>query len=237
MKFCEYIKQRLLELGYSTIFGVPGSYIMPIWQQFGNNIKVVLARNEAGAAYMADGWSRITGKPGIVLTTIGPGITNSISGVASAYKDSVPLLVITGQASTNSYGRGVFQESFKLDRGFNPKNLMDQITKASIEITNVENAPFLFEAAFKIAISGRPGPVHISVPYDIQIQEIKELDNNKKFVNYNEDIFLIKKIILVNHLYKLLIQQKDLYYWLDGVLILVEQLKKLKNFQKFYHVL
>lgn len=179
MTFAEYINKRLQELEYQYVFGVPGSYIMPIWQTFTDKPELVLARHESGAAFIADGWARITKKPGVVLTTIGPGITNVITGVANAYKDSVPLLVITGQAATAGFGSGSFQESFPADRGFAPPSLLQPVTKRSFEITDSSSAVLLFETALKTAVSGRPGPVHISVPLNIQTGEVC-LDNQVK---------------------------------------------------------
>lgn len=172
MKFSEYIYNRLNYLGYDTVFGVPGYYIMPTWQQFKEKPKVVLARHESGAAYMADGWTKITGKPGIVLTTLGPGQTNVTTGIASAYKDSIPMIVITGQANVETFGKGVFQECYKVDRGFSTTELFQPITKASYEITDIKDAVALFEKALKISIEGRPGPVHLSIPYNIQEEEV-----------------------------------------------------------------
>lgn len=90
MKVKEIYYKFLENLGYKEIFGLPGSYIMPLWQQFGGNIKIVLSRHESGAVFMADGYSRNNNKPGIVLTTIGPGLTNAITGIACAYEDSIP---------------------------------------------------------------------------------------------------------------------------------------------------
>lgn len=184
MKFCEYIYKRLNQMNYDYVFGVPGSYIMPIWQVFKGLPKLVLARHESGAAFMADGWSRITKKPGVVMSTIGPGQTNMLTGVACAYKDSIPLLVITGQGNVDTFGKGIFQECYPLDRGFSPISIFEPVTKASIEITDIRNAVFLFERAYNIATSGRPGPVHLSIPYEIQDAE---LPKDSQILNIGEN--------------------------------------------------
>lgn len=195
MKFCEYISKRLENLGCTYVFGLPGSYIMPIWQAVGSTSKLILSRHESGSAYMADGWSKFNGSLGVVLTTIGPGITNVITGIAGAYKDSIPLLVITGQADTTKIGSGVFQESSEGNVGIVPTKIMSSVCKASFEITSVGNAIDLFEKALTIALSGRNGPVHLSIPKDIQISEITS--NNHVFSNKNK----IKNTFYDEHLF------------------------------------
>jgi acetolactate synthase I/II/III large subunit len=172
LTFAEYINIRLRELGYDVVFGVPGYYIMPLWQTFTGKPYLVLARHESGAVYMADGWARITRKPGVVLSTLGPGQTNMFTGIACAYKDSVPLLAITGQANTKTFGKGVFQECYPIDRGFSPTSIFAPITKGSYEITDKQNAVYMFECALKLASSGRQGPVHLSIPLNIQEAEL-----------------------------------------------------------------
>jgi acetolactate synthase-1/2/3 large subunit len=165
--FGEYIVARLGELRYDAAFGVPGSYVMPLWQAFRERPRLVLATHEGAAAYMADGWARATGRPGVVITTIGPGQTNMLTGIAGAYKDSVPLLAISGHANVASYGRGAFMDAFPLDRGFLPSDLTRPITKAAFDVTSPRHAVFLFESALRLAVSGRPGPVHLSVPFEV----------------------------------------------------------------------
>jgi acetolactate synthase-1/2/3 large subunit len=182
MKFCEYICKRLEEIGCKYVFGVPGSYIMPIWQSVNNNAKLILSRHESGGAYMADGLSKFSGKLGVVLTTIGPGVTNVITGIAGAYQDSTPLLVITGQTTCSKIGSGIFQESSIGNRGVVPTELMSCISKISFEITSKDNAISLFEKALTIALSNRTGPVHLSIPLDIQDGDIRQ---NSKCVFYN----------------------------------------------------
>jgi len=167
-----YLHQQVRLTGTSRAFGVPGSYIMPTWQTFESDPRIVLARHESGAAFMADGWSRVTGRLGVVLTTIGPGLTNLVTGVAGAYRDSTPLLVVTGQAPAASFGRGVFQESYGLDRSTSPHDLLAAITKTSLEITDPANARHLIDTAIATALAGRAGPVHLSIPVDLQAAEI-----------------------------------------------------------------
>ncbi|MGY0237007.1 thiamine pyrophosphate-binding protein [Longispora urticae] len=172
MILADYLHDRLRAAGVTRAFGVPGYFVMPVWQTFAAEPDIVLARHESGAAFMADGHSRVTGELGVVLATIGPGMTNCVTGVACAYRDSVPMLVITGQAPTATFGRGAFLESYVLDRAVSPAALFAPITKKSIEIVDPANAAFLIDAAISLALSGRPGPVHLSVPVDLQQAEI-----------------------------------------------------------------
>lgn len=171
MKIKEIYYAFFKKIGYKEVFGLPGSYIMPLWQQFGNDIKIVLSRHESGAVFMADGYSRNNNKPGIVLTTIGPGLTNAITGITCAYEDSIPLIVISGYVSTSMNNKGGFQDSYKEDRGFLSSELLKSITKATFIPQTADEAVRNLEEAYKIAMSGRKGPVHISLPIDIQEKE------------------------------------------------------------------
>jgi acetolactate synthase-1/2/3 large subunit len=173
MILSEYLHQQLAATGTARAFGVPGYFVMPIWQAFAaGDPSIVLARHESGAAFMADGQSRVTGRLGVILATTGPGMTNCVTGVACAYRDSVPMLVITGQAPTATFGRGAFLESYILDRSTSPAALFAPITKKSIEIVDAAHAAFLIDTAISLALSGRPGPVHLSVPVDLQQADI-----------------------------------------------------------------
>ncbi|MGW0523241.1 thiamine pyrophosphate-binding protein [Crossiella sp. NPDC003009] len=174
MELNSYLYRRLAEAGVARAFGVPGSFVMPIWQTFKGKPDIILSRHETGAVFMADGWSRATGNLGVVLATIGPGLVNCVPGVASAYRDSIPLLVVTGQAPTASLGRGAFLESYSLDRSVAPTELFRPITKASLEIVDAANADFLIDTAISLALSGRRGPVHLSIPIDLQAAALPE---------------------------------------------------------------
>ncbi|GAB2960994.1 thiamine pyrophosphate-binding protein [Saccharothrix stipae] len=172
MILSEYVHRQLSAHDVEVAFGIPGYFVMPIWQEFKKSPRIVLSRHESGAAFMADGYSRATGRLGVVLATSGPGMTNCVTGVACAYRDSLPMLVITGQAPTASFGRGAFLESYVLDRAVSPAALFAPITKKSIEVVDSANAAFLIDTAIDLALSGRPGPVHLSIPVDLQSQEV-----------------------------------------------------------------
>jgi acetolactate synthase-1/2/3 large subunit len=172
MTLSRYISSRLADLGTTFAFGVPGAFVMPVWQELNGTPQIILSRHETGGAYMADGYSRVTGKIGVLVATVGPGIANCLPGVTAAYRDSTPMLVVTGQNPVSSFGRGAFLESFALDRSPSPVDVFKPITKASFEIVSIEQAKFFVDTALRLATSGRPGPVHLSIPIDLQQQEI-----------------------------------------------------------------
>lgn len=197
MKVVEYYYKYIKAKGINRVFGIPGSYIMPLWQQFSepNEIKLVLARHENGAVFMADGWSRVNRQVGIVLTTIGPGITNAITGIATAYYDSIPLVVISGYSSLDEINKGGFQNSKISDRGFSVKKLLKGITKANFFPKNVEEAISNIHEAFCVAQEGRKGPVHILLPKDIQCQEFRPKDMTFAFEDESSTEICISKNI------------------------------------------
>ncbi len=154
----------LIEQGVDTIFGYPGGAVLPIYDAIFQNkkIKHILVRHEAGAAHAAEGYARATGKPGVVLVTSGPGATNAVTGIADAFLDSIPLVVITGQVSTNLIGTDAFQEAdtVGITRHCSKHNYL---VKDPSELANVVREAFL------IATKGRPGPVVIDIPKNVQV--------------------------------------------------------------------
>lgn len=148
--------------GVDTIFGYPGGQAIKIYDALYDSKKIhhVLARHEQGATHMADGYARATGKVGVVLVTSGPGATNTVTGIMTAYMDSVPLVVITGQVTRGVIGTDSFQESDIV-------GITMPIVKHSFLLQSVEELPRTFREAFYIASTGRPGPVLIDVPSDI----------------------------------------------------------------------
>jgi len=167
---------RYLEAeGVQYVFGVPGTTMVPFYSALNKQtaIKPILAKHEEGAAFMADGYARVSGKLGVCYSTSGPGVTNLISGVATAYMDNIPLLVITGQVPTTMYGKGTFQDSTK--GGVDSVAMLDPITKLSTMILSKYKVPDVLKEAFRTAFSGKRGPVHISFPKDI-MDEMLEAD-------------------------------------------------------------
>ena len=157
------ICQAFNEAGVNTIFGYTGGAIMPIYHELTKfpHIKHITTRHEQGAAFAAQGYARATGKVGFVMTTSGPGATNSITGVADAMLDSVPIMVITGQVATSVIGSDAFQENDVV-------GLMLPITKHSTIATNINSLAATFHELADIALDGRPGPVHLDLPKNIQ---------------------------------------------------------------------
>jgi acetolactate synthase I/II/III large subunit len=148
-----------------TVFGYPGAAICPFYDAlFDSGINHILTRQEQGAAHAASGYSRISGRTGVCIATSGPGATNLLTGIATAYLDSIPLVAITGQVDTASIGKDVFQE-------VDITGACEPFIKYSYLIKNVYEIPRVFKEAFYIAGTGRPGPVLIDVPADIQKTE------------------------------------------------------------------
>ena len=154
---------KALELaGVEYIFGYPGGATLPIYDELSHSsIKHILARHEQGAAHMADGYARASGKVGVCMATSGPGATNLVTGIATAYMDSSPLVAITGQVATSMIGNDAFQE-------VDTTGITIPITKHNYLIKNASDIPAIVEEAFYIASTGRKGPVLIDIPKDVQ---------------------------------------------------------------------
>jgi len=156
--------QCLIEQGVEFVFGYPGGAVLPIYDElFGDErIRHILVRHEAGAAHAAEGYARSTGKPGVVLVTSGPGATNAITGIADAWMDSIPLVVITGQVPTSLIGTDAFQEADTI-------GITRHCTKHNYLVKDPADLAATIEEAFRIATTGRPGPVVIDIPKNVQI--------------------------------------------------------------------
>lgn len=179
MKIITLYKNILKMNHINVVTGVPGSYIMPLWQELDSTFDIIVAKHESGAVFIADGYSRISKETSIVLTTAGPGITNAITGIASAYQDSIPLIIISGISSLKDKGR--FQNFDSDDRGFNPVKLLKNITKKVFCPKNAKEALDAINNALEISQNGRKGPVHILLPIDLQNNEF---DDNEFVSNH-----------------------------------------------------
>ena len=159
--------------GITKVFGYPGVAIAPFYNGlYDSKIEHVLVREEQSAGHAASGWARISRKPAVCVTTSGPGATNLITALATAYADSIPVIAITGQVSSELLGRDVFQEA-------DITGATESFTKYRYLVKNAEDLPRIFKEAFYIASTGRKGPVLIDVPIDIQKQEIRDFDYEK----------------------------------------------------------
>ncbi|MFA5092573.1 MAG: biosynthetic-type acetolactate synthase large subunit [Candidatus Omnitrophota bacterium] len=154
--------ESLKKAGVEVIFGYPGGQVLPIFDQlYDFDLKLILVRHEQGAAHAADGFSRATGKVGVCLATSGPGATNLVTGIATAYMDSIPMVAITGQVGTHLIGNDAFQEA-------DVTGITRPITKHNFLVKDVKDLARTVAEAFYIASSGRPGPVLIDIPLDVQ---------------------------------------------------------------------
>ena len=156
--------ESLVRQGVEFVFGYPGGAVLPIYDAlFGDErIRHILVRHEAGAAHAAEGYARSTGKPGVVLVTSGPGATNAITGIADAFMDSIPLVVITGQVATGLIGSDAFQEADTI-------GISRHCTKHNYLVRDPAELAATIDEAFQIATTGRPGPVLIDIPKDVQV--------------------------------------------------------------------
>jgi len=187
IKGTEIIKKVLKKTGNTTIFGYPGGAIMPFFDEiYGDpDIKVILVRHEQMAGHAAEGYARASGKLGICVTTSGPGATNTVTALANAYYDSSPILVFSGQVPTRLIGNDAFQEADVVGATM-------AITKQNYQIKDPNEIGKIFMEAIFIATSGRPGPVFIDVPKDVQIAEITSPNPIPKEVNligYNPKVW------------------------------------------------
>ncbi|MEE3420681.1 MAG: biosynthetic-type acetolactate synthase large subunit [Lachnospiraceae bacterium] len=168
MNGAEAMVQCLIEEGVDTIFGIPGVAIAPFYEALYNQDKVkqILVRQEQAAGHAASGYARISRRPAVCVASSGPGATNLITALATAYADSIPIVAITGQVASSLLGRDVFQEA-------DMRGATESFVKYSYLVKNVNDIPRIFKEAFFIANTGRKGPVLIDIPCDVQAQKMK----------------------------------------------------------------
>ncbi|MFQ5736721.1 MAG: biosynthetic-type acetolactate synthase large subunit [Thermodesulfobacteriota bacterium] len=151
----------LLKEGVDTVFGFPGGAVLPIYDVlYDSPLKHILVRHEQGAVHMADGYARASGRPGVVIVTSGPGATNTVTGIATAYMDSVPMVVFTGQVPTALIGNDAFQEADIV-------GITRPCTKHNYLVKDIKDLQRIIKEAFYIATTGRPGPVLVDLPKDV----------------------------------------------------------------------
>jgi len=183
MTGAEIVFKALEDQGVKHIFGYPGGAVLPIYDELKNHkkIKHILVRHEQGAGHAAEGYARSSGKPGVMLVTSGPGATNAVTALTDAYMDSVPLVCITGQVPTHLIGTDAFQEC-------DTTGITRPCTKHNWLVKDVNKLSSIMHKAFEVATTGRPGPVLVDIPKDIQFQKAKyikpkELKNNNSKTN------------------------------------------------------
>src|SRR3954452_5499330 len=164
----DILVQCLVNHGVEVVFAYPGGASMPIHQaltRFQHKIRTILPRHEQGGGFMAEGYSRSTGRVGVCVATSGPGATNFVTCLADAKMDSVPIIAITGQVGTHVIGTDAFQETPIVE-------VCRPITKHHYLVTRTEDIARVVKEAFHLATSGRPGPVIIDLPKDVQLRSI-----------------------------------------------------------------
>ena len=183
MTGAEIVFKALEDQGVKHIFGYPGGAVLPIYDELKNHkkIKHILVRHEQGAGHAAEGYARSSGKPGVMLVTSGPGATNAVTALTDAYMDSVPLVCITGQVPTHLIGTDAFQEC-------DTTGITRPCTKHNWLVKDVNKLSSIMHKAFEVATTGRPGPVLVDIPKDVQFQKAKyikpkELKNNNSKTN------------------------------------------------------
>jgi len=173
--------ESLKKEGVTVIFGYPGGAILPVYDVLYDDpdIRHILVRHEQGAAHAADGYARVSGRLGVCMATSGPGATNLVTGIATAYMDSSPVISIAGQVPLTLLGTDAFQEADVF-------SLMLPITKSNFLIRRVEDIPRVVKMAFEIASSGRQGPVHIDLPKNVQTSEAEFAYSNNNILNFDD---------------------------------------------------
>jgi len=164
----EIVFKCLEDQGVKNIFGYPGGAVLPIYDELKNHesVKHILVRHEQGAGHAAEGYARSTGKPGVVLVTSGPGATNAVTALTDAYMDSVPLVCISGQVPTHLIGTDAFQEC-------DTTGITRPCTKHNWLVKDIKDLSKIIHKAFEVATTGRPGPVLVDIPKDVQFQKAK----------------------------------------------------------------
>lgn len=201
----EILVECLLEQGVDTIFGFPGGAVLNIYDalyKYKDKIRHILTSHEQGASHAADGYGRASGKVGVCLATSGPGATNLVTGIATAYMDSIPMVAITGNVALNLLGKDSFQE-------VDITGITMPITKHNFIVKDVNDLAGIVRRAFKIAKEGRPGPVLIDIPKDITAQKAeyvkKDVETIERSVKHISDNAVSEAINLLNSSIKPLI--------------------------------
>lgn len=186
----EIIAEVLIEQGVDTVFGYPGGSVLNIYDAlyaYSDKIKHYMSAHEQGAAHAADGYARLTGKTGVVISTSGPGATNLVTGIATAYMDSVPLVAITGNVPTSLIGRDSFQEVYIA-------GITMPITKHNFTVRSVEELADTLRQAFLIANEGRPGPVLVDIPKDVTINKTNFENKTPEMVEDDRRLKHLEKV-------------------------------------------
>ena len=225
----QIIIECLVEQKVDTIFGYPGGAVLNIYDELYKNqdrIRHILTSHEQGASHAADGYARSTGKVGVVIATSGPGATNLVTGIATAYMDSSPMVAITGNVTTNLLGKDSFQE-------VDITGITMPITKHNYIVKDINKLADVIREAFKIARSGRPGPVLIDIAKDVTDPKNK-IEYTPKTISFNEPARHIPVIYdeKLQALAKLIMESKKPFIYAGGGIIRSDSAKELNEFAK-----
>ena len=182
MNAAEFIVQMLEEEGVEYLFGVPGGAIedLNIAVHNSQKIKPIITKHEAGAAYIADGYARVSGRLGVCCSTAGPGATNLITGLATSFADYVPVCALTGQVATSVFGKGAIQESGA--EGINMATMFRHFTKYSGMLLNEHRTQYMVQKALRMAHASPGGPVHLNLPADVMKRTTsQEIQNSRRW--------------------------------------------------------
>ncbi len=179
MSGAKMVVQALKDQGVDTVFGYPGGAVLPIYDEVfqQNDIRHILVRHEQGAVHAAEGYARSTGKPGVALVTSGPGATNAVTGLTDALMDSIPIIVLTGQVPTFMIGSDAFQEADTV-------GITRPCTKHNWLVKDTAELSGIIHQAFHVATAGRPGPVLVDIPKDVQFASAEYMTKNKVKTNH-----------------------------------------------------
>ncbi len=209
----EILVRGLIKNGVDTVFGLPGGAVLHIYDaiwRFRDEITHYLVRHEQGAVHAAEGYARSTGKVGVALVTSGPGATNAVTGIADAYMDSIPLVVITGQVPTAVIGTDAFQE-------VDTFGITLPIVKHSYLVKDVRDLEWVIDEAFEIASSGKPGPVVIDIPKDVSGLICEKGNARKNELMFAEPEQYIDRTKIAKVVDKLLAAKQPVFYVGGGI--------------------
>ena len=212
----EIVFKALEDQKVEYIFGYPGGAVLPIYDELKNHktIKHILARHEQGAGHAAEGYARSSGKPGVLLVTSGPGATNAVTALTDAYMDSVPLVCISGQVPTHLIGTDAFQEC-------DTTGITRPCTKHNWLVKDVNDLAKIMDLAFEVATTGRPGPVLVDIPKDIQFKKtnfVLKSSNKKKLNGKSSSNGKISASVLDNVINLMKKSSKPIFYTGGGVI-------------------
>ncbi len=219
----QMVVEALKREGVDVVFGFPGGAIIDVYDAMekDGNIKHVLVRHEQGAAHAADGYARASGKVGVCIATSGPGATNTVTGIATAYMDSIPMVVFTGQVPTSLIGNDAFQE-------VDIVGITRPCTKHNYLVKDVHKLPTILKEAFYIAGSGRPGPVLIDLPKDVQNQ-VAEFDYPDKIKLRSYNPVVEPHTRQIERAFKLIEKSKQPIIYAGGGVIIANAYKELRK--------